>query len=88
MLTITTQLRKYSAYDGDLMMWAACCLCYFGFLRAREIKVPSVTADDEGQHPSIVDVAVDSIVHPRTLKARIKASKTDPFRKGADIFLD
>ena len=33
------------------------------------------------------DVAVDSHTDPQVVKVRIKASKTDPYRPGVDIFL-
>ena len=78
-----------NANDFDtVMMCAACCLCYFGFLRAGEIMVPSDTAYEECQHLSFADIAIDSMMHPQALKVRIKESKTDPFWKGVDIFLE
>ena len=73
--------------DGS-MLWAAASLCFFGFLRSGEITVPSDSTFDEGAHLSFKDVAVDSFQEPRLLKVRIKASKTDPFRLGADNLLE
>ena len=35
----------------------------------------------------MADIGVDSTVNPVTVKVRIKASKTDQFRRGVDIFL-
>ena len=32
------------------------------------------------------DAAIDSIESPSTIKIRIKASKTDKFRRGVDIY--
>jgi hypothetical protein len=72
--------------DGS-MLWAAASLCFFGFLRSGEITVPSDSTFDERAHLSFKDVAVDSFQEPRQLKVRIKASKTDPFRLGVDIFV-
>ena len=69
----------------SIMMWAACCLCFFGFLRAGEISVPSEAAYDKGEHLNFSDVAIDNLSNPRVLKVKIKASKTDPFRKGVEI---
>ena len=69
------------------MMWAACCLCFFGFLHAGEITVPSEKAYDSGEHLNLSDVAVDSESNPTTIKVKIKASKTDPFRQGVDLYL-
>ena len=70
-----------------IMLWAACTLCFFGFLRSGEISVPSDNCYDPGAHLSLTDVAVDNLSDPSVLQVRIKASKTDPFRKGVDIFL-
>ena len=33
---------------SNIMLWAACCTCYFGFLRSGEISIPS----DRGYDPS------------------------------------
>ena len=62
-------------------------LCYFGFLRAGEITVPSESAYDKGAHLNYGDVAVDSKAAPKILRVSIKASKTDPFRQGVDVFV-
>ena len=70
-----------------VMLWAAVSLCFFGFLRAGEICVPSDSSYDEGAHLNFKDVSVDSMEKPSSLKIRIKASKTDPFQQGVDIFV-
>ena len=75
-----------SSYDGR-MLWAAASLCFFGFMRSGELTVPSNTGYDEGAHLSFQDVSVDNLDLPQILKVRIKASKTDPFRVGVDIFI-
>ena len=70
------------AKDFDkIMLWAACCTCYFGFFRSGEICVPSAKEYDPSAHLSISDIAVDS------LSVNIKASKIAPFRQGITIFL-
>ena len=76
-----------SKQHDSIMLWAACCLCYFGFLRSGEITVPSESAYDPGEHLNYSDVAVDSISNPSLLKVTIKASETDPFQQGVDIFI-
>ena len=63
-----------------IMLWAAACMCFFGFLRAGEIVVPSDAAYDASCHLSMGDVRVDSTVAPLFLEVTLKASKTDPFR--------
>ena len=65
------------------ILWAAACMCFFGFLRAGEVVVPS----DSSVHLSHGDVRVDDPARPQFLEVRIKASKTDPFRKGVSVFL-
>ena len=72
--------------DGA-MLWAAAATCFFGFLRSGEITVPSEKGYDPGAHLSFGDVAVDSTAAPTTVRVRIKASKTDPFRAGVDVYL-
>ena len=69
------------------MMWAACCLCYFGFLRCGEMTVRSNQSYDKAVHLSVADIAVDDATSPSVLQVRIKESKTDPFRKGVCLFL-
>jgi len=72
---------------NKIMLWAAVCLCFFGFLRAGEMTVPSFKGYDEGYHLNFDDVAVDNHSNPSLLRVRIKGSKTDPFREGVHIFL-
>ena len=60
------------------MLWAACCLCFFGFLRSAEVVVPSDTSFDAGVHLCFGDITVDSHFEPSTLRVTLKASKTDP----------
>ena len=69
------------------MLWAAACMCFFGFLRAGEVVIPSDSSFDPSVHLAQGDVRVDSVVCPRYLEVSIKASKTDPFRRGVCIYL-
>ena len=71
----------------SVMLWAACCLGFFGFLRSGEMTVPSDKAYNPSCHLSLDDVAVDNPVAPQVLRVRIKQSKTDPFRKGIDLYM-
>ena len=48
---------------------------------------PPDSSYDKGAHLNYEDVAVDCLHCPRVLKVTIKASKTDPFRVGMDIFV-
>ena len=69
------------------MLWAASCMCFFGFLRSGEIVVPSDGAYDPSAHLSYGDVRTDSLVNPSYITVAIKASKTDPFRKGVTVHI-
>ena len=60
------------------MLWAACCLAFFGFMRAGELTVPNDKGYDAAVHLSLSDISVC---------IRLKASKTDPFRKGISLFI-
>ncbi len=42
---------------------------------------------DPGAHLTFNDVTVDSLQVPQLLRVRLKASKTDPFRVGVDVFI-
>ena len=69
------------------MIWAACCTAFFGFLRAGEMTVPDTEAYDKSVHLGIDDIAIDNPSSPSFVRVRIKQSKTDPFRRGVNLFL-
>ena len=71
----------------NIMMWAACCLAFFGFLRCSEFTVPSQGTYDSQVHLLPKDIAVDNQANPQLLRVVIKQSKTDPFRQGASLYL-
>ena len=66
------------------MLWAACCVGFFRFMRAGEFTART------GEHsPSLTaqDAAVDDRSNPSMVRIHLKSSKTDPFRHGVDIYL-
>ena len=67
------------------MLWAACCLGFFGFLRAGEFTVNS--AFQPSIHMTVADLQADSLVNPTCFEVHIKCPKTDPFRMGCDIYV-
>ena len=69
----------------NVMLWAACCLGFFRFLRAGEFTVNGTF--DPTLHLTMADVQVDSSTNPQSFRVFIKCSKTDPFHKGCFIFL-
>lgn len=58
-----------------VMLWAAATLCFFGFFRAGEITVPSLTAFDKKKHLAWGDVAVDNPVSPQAFQVYLKFPK-------------
>ena len=69
-----------SSQPDKIMLWAACCTCFFGFLKSGEVTVPSQKDYDSEAHLSEGDVALDSLSSPTVVRVHIKTSKTDPFR--------
>lgn len=81
-----TLSKKPSDHD-NIMMWAACALAFFGFLRCSEFTVPSQEEYSPAAHLSLQDISVDSRESPTRIQVRIKQSKTDPFRQGCTLCL-
>ena len=71
--------------QDHVMLWAAVTLCFFGFLRSGEVTVPSDSSCDPATHLTVHDISVNDTTNPTWLKLHLKASKTDPFRKGVDV---
>ncbi len=90
-LLVTIDILKVIHGSLDLtsrdhvMLWAACCLGFFGFLRAGEFTTSQPF--DPSIHLAVSDVQADTLVNPTCFKIRIKCSKTDPFRRGCDIYV-
>ena len=79
-------LRQPKDYT-NILLWAACCVAFFGFLRCGEFTVPSQADYDPGAHLSFNDIAIDDKRSPSVIQVNIKQSKTDPFRQGVQIYL-
>ena len=84
LMTVLHQSLDFNNPD-KVMLWATCCLGFFGFLRACEFTVNGTF--DPTLHLKMADVHVDSSANPQSFRVFIKCSKTDPFRKGCFIFL-
>ena len=71
------------------MLWAACCLGFFGFLRSGEFTVHSASGSSVRNPAPLLlsDIALDSIQRPTIVSVRIRQSKTDPFRLGVTLYL-
>ena len=84
---ILCHLRNQWPHAGETdykMLWAACCVGFFGFLRAGEF---TMTPGEPAPPVTPQDVAVDDREHPTLICICLKHSKTDPFWHGVDIHL-
>ena len=87
-------LRQLRAVWGETahcwdsaILWAACTVAFFSFLRAGEFTVDSAAALDPERHRSSGDVSMGWLANPSFVKLQIKQSKTDLFRYGVSILL-
>ena len=71
----------------NIMLWAVCCMCFYGFLRSGEVTLVLGQECDPEADLSEGDVALDDLVNPTVVRVHIKASKTDPFRQGVYVYL-
>ena len=79
-------MQKPRDFD-NIMLWAACCLVFFAFLRAGEFTIQAGERFDPSTHLTPQDIEVDDLANPSMLKIRIKMSKTDQWREGVDLFV-
>ena len=75
------------AIPDHCMFWAACTLAYFGFLHSSEFTVPSIASFQAARHLQVDYIAVDVNAVATSMRVRIKASKTDPFRAGCFLHI-
>ena len=66
------------------LLWAACCLGYFGFLRSGEFTLPELSSP-----PSILasDLEVDCHQKPSIVRVHLRRAKSDPFGRGVSIYV-
>ena len=69
------------------LLWVACCLAFFGFLRAGEFTAPSIRKFDPTVDLCVSDLAIDNSLRPTMVQVVLKQSKTDPFRKGVQLLI-
>ncbi len=83
--TIRQVIQQSPASYTNRMMWAACCLGYFAFLRSGEFTVNELF--DPSRHLAVGDVAVDSYDTPSMLSITLKISKTDQEGVGVVLYV-
>ena len=74
------------SYDA-VMLWTACCTGFFGFLRAGEFTLSSLSVFDPTPHLAPEDITTDSHERQTLVRLHLKQSKTDPFGRDADVCL-
>ena len=86
-LPVTGALAQQSQSFSSRLLWAACCVGFFGFLQCGEFLIP-----DDGTFTPETHLALDDILFTEhrgmpAFHPNIKASKTDQFRDGAVVVL-
>ena len=74
LLKMKDVLSKNGRDFNNIMLWAAVCVCYFGFMRSGELTVPSLNSYCPQSHLSMNDVSVDRAGRPEIIS----------FQKGRD----
>ena len=87
MQKIQVVLSRRPVSFSTKMLWAACCVAYFGFLRSSEFTVQRQGRYDSSIHLSLSNIALDNRSSLSVVLIRLKQSKTDPFRQGVYIYL-
>ena len=84
LMHIIFQSLNFSDHNHT-MLWAACCLGIFGFLRTGEFTVNSHFNPDI--HLTVDDIQADTLVNPGSFRIFIKCSNTGPFRQDCYIYI-
>lgn len=66
--------------SDNVILWAACTLAFFRFLRIGKFVVPTLERYDPTVHLFMSDVVFHHPTDPAAMFVTIKSSKTDPFR--------
>jgi len=62
-------------------------MCFVRFLKVGEVVAPNDTGFASSPHLSYADVRVNNVTDPQYQQVRLKASKTDPFRREVLVYL-
>ena len=78
---------RHPSTQDDLMMWATCCIAFFGLLRVSGFTAPTQSHFNSSSHLSLTDIALDSRTSPQVIRITLKQSKTDQLRQGTHLYL-
>ena len=87
MVRLHVLLIKHASCYKDEMIWAACCLAYFGLLRVSGFTASWPDHFDPSTDLLLSDVALDNTEFPTLIQITLKQSKGYQFRKGSQICL-
>ena len=85
LLAAWSNVSPCDAYNAS-MLWAACCMGFFGFLRSGEFTCPARPAFTPDML-SPRDITVDSHTRPSVVSVHLRRSKADPFGLGVTLHL-
>ena len=85
LFTTWSSWPEESRFDAS-MLWAACSLGFFGFLRSGEFTCPSREAF-QSHMLGPRDVTVDSHHNPTMVSVFLRRLKSDPFGTGVTIYI-
>ena len=78
---------RHPCTQDDLMMWATCCIAFFGLLQVSEFTAPTQSHFNSSSYLSLTDVALDSCTSLQVVRITLKQSKTDQLRQGTHLYL-
>lgn len=79
---IRREVDKAPREFENILLWAMCCLGFYGFLRSGEFTCLTTTSFDSSKHLTYRDIAINSLV-----RVHLKYSKTDQLGQGLDIYI-
>ena len=72
---------------NNVLLWAACCTGFFGFLRCGEFLVRDGVQFSQDDHLCLSDISIDPTTPLWTVSLHILVSKMDQFRQGSTVAL-
>ena len=82
-LLLVIRSRLNLRFYDHCLLWASCCIAFFGFVRAGEFTVTPTRCSSDCLQLS--DVSADVLPYPSFLRLFIKVSKADPFRQSCSF---
>ena len=88
MVYLHVVFSNHTSNYRDMMIWAACCLAYFGLLRVSEFTTSSPDHFDPSTDLLLSDIALDNRASPTLVQITLKQSKdTNMFRQDDSSYL-